>query len=406
MKTGGLVRSWGLQSVATQTFDRCLLDAPSDRSGHPYLFFRFCRRDTERKCLQHFEVAAMQDVVTNSSAPASLSPATLGWSAFFEDQLQPADAGLSCVRISTVHRARLTAETILDPVRLSLPSHVNTTDFAVGDWALVDPTSNMLVRRLERKTLLQRRTEGGRLPQLIAANVDTLFIVTSCNDDFNPARLERYLALANEAGTNPVIVLTKVDQVADATGYQQQAAALQRGLDVVMVNATAQEAILVLSPWTGTGQTVALVGSSGVGKSTLLNTLSAKPSDVAQPTGPIREADAKGRHTTTSRSLHAIEGGGWVIDTPGMRTLHVSGVAAGLDTLFAEIIELAPQCRFRDCTHTHEPGCAVQAAIAAGTLDPTRLDRWRKLHVENQQNTPTPTGPRGNKTMKASGKRR
>jgi len=271
---------------------------------------------------------------------------------------------------------------------------------------LVDVVSNMLVRRLDRKALLQRRTEGSRTPQLIAANVDTLFIVTSCNDDFNPARLERYLALANEAGTTPIIILTKVDQVTDPVPYRQQAVALQRGLDVVMLNATASEAALALTKWCGPGQTVALVGSSGVGKSTLLNTLSAKPFDKLQQTGSIREADAKGRHTTTSRSLHRIDGGGWVIDTPGMRTLHVGDVAAGLDLLFAEIVELAPLCRFRDCTHAHEPGCAVQQAVATGTLDPARLGRWRKLLEENHANTPVLSGPRGNKTHKPGSKRR
>lgn len=356
--------------------------------------------------MQHLDVAAMQVIVTDISDKASPSVPDLGWSAFFADQLAPEEAGLAPMRIATVHRSRLTAISELGTVRLVLPVHASTTDFAVGDWVLVEPGTNLLVRRLDRRSLLQRRTEGGRPPQLIAANVDTLFIVTSCNDDFNPARLERYLALANEAGTTPVVVLTKVDQTADATPYREQAAALQRELDVVMLNAKSQEAALSLAPWCGPRQTVALVGSSGVGKSTLLNTLASKPPEEEQLTGSIRETDAKGRHTTTSRSLHAIDGGGWVIDTPGMRTLHVSDVSAGLDVLFAEIVELAPECRFRDCTHVHEPGCAVQAAIAAGTLDPERLERWHKLLAENQTNTPVQTGPRGNKIQKVRGKRR
>lgn len=310
------------------------------------------------------------------------------------------------MRIATVHRARLTAQSLLGPVRLTLPAQANTADHAVGDWVLVDPADHMLVRRLDRKALLERRTEGGRGPQLIAANVDTLFIVTSCNDDFNPARLERYLTLANEAATTPVIVLTKADQVAEAAPFLDAAAALQRGLAAVAVNARAATAVQALAPWCGAGQTVALVGSSGVGKSSLLNTLAAKTGDEAQPTGSIREADAKGRHTTTGRSLHAIAGGGWVIDTPGMRTLHLGNTAAGLDMLFAEITELAPGCRFRDCSHAHEPGCAVQAAIAAGTLDAGRLDRWRKLSDENRDNTPVQTGPRGNRTTRPATRRR
>ena len=329
-----------------------------------------------------------------------------GWSAFFVDQLTPDDAAFVPMRIATVHRSRLTANHGTTSIRLNLPVHAKTTDFAVGDWVLADAQTHILHRRLAPQTLLERKVEGSHAPQLIAANVDTLFIVTSCNADFNPARLERYLALVNEAGIDPVIVLTKADTVADAADYIAQAQALQRGLIAVSLNAKSPDAAQTLAPWCKLGHTVALIGSSGVGKSTLLNTLVGPDKDAPQATGGIRETDAKGRHTTTSRSLHAIPGGAWVIDTPGMRSLHVSDLAAGIDNLFSEITELAPQCRFRDCTHAHEPGCAVQAAIKAGTLDANRLDRWRKLLDENRTNTPVQTGARGNKSVSTWAKRR
>ena len=334
--------------------------------------------------------------VSNLPTPLEL----LGWSDFFAAQVEPSEAGLVARRVASVHRARIDAIDVNGPIGLELPPNTNTADFAVGDWVLADPLTGMFVRRLDRKTVFQRRAEGGHGQQLAAANVDTLFIVTSCNADFNPGRLERYLIMANEAGTDPVIVLTKADTVDDAVMFEQQAKALQRDLPVIVLNARSADAVSLLKPWCGVGQTVALVGSSGVGKSTLVNTLAGHARDTMQKTGSIRERDAKGRHTTTARSLHAISGGGWVIDTPGIRTLYVSDITDGIDTLFAEITDLAPLCRFRDCTHAHEPGCAVQAAVTSGTLSADRLERWRSLLAENRDRTPVASGPRGNKIVR------
>ena len=312
-------------------------------------------------------------------------PAALGWSAHEADQLGPDDAALTPARISSVNRRNVNAIGPAGPLRLVADPGVSTASFAVGDWVLCDPVAAHLVRRLDRRSLLQRGAEhktGQR--QLIAANLDTLFVVTSCNADFNVARLERYLALAHDAGIAPAILLTKADQTADAAAYIAQAQALG-DLPVVAINAKGADVAETLAPWCGPGRTVALVGSSGVGKTTLANALTGRDDD----TQGIREDDARGRHTTTKRSLHALPTGGWLIDTPGMRGLAVADVTAGIDATFPEISALADACRFRDCTHGHEPGCAVQAAVAAGEIDAGRVRRYAKLRAEDAQATET-----------------
>jgi len=201
--------------------------------------------------------------------------------------------------------------------------------------------------------------------------------------DFNVSRLERYLALALDAQVTPVIVLTKED-LADAEKYLQEAKDMRSDLDVLAVNSLDPESIADLHQWCGEGQTVALIGSSGVGKSTLLNTLVGKSVAI---TGAIREGDSKGRHTTTSRSLHLIPNGGLVLDSPGMRELKLTDVAAGLGEVFDDIEALAEQCRFKDCEHEKEPGCAVTEAIEDGALPSRRLENYHKLLREEVHNT-------------------
>jgi len=311
----------------------------------------------------------------------------LGWSPFFMSQLDIDELEtLTPARIATVHRDRVVGFSEIGTLELTLDPGITTAAVAVGDWVLAAPEQYRLIRVLDRKTELSRGTEfhtGEK--QLIAANIDTLFITTSCNNDFNPARLERYLALAHDAMITPVILLTKADQCDDPDDYVDQARALGRGLEVIAFDAKSDDVIATLAPWCGKGQTVALTGSSGVGKTTIANALTGGNA----LTRDIREDDARGRHTTTGRSLHAMPSGGWLIDTPGMRGLGLAEVSFGIDATFPEISELAENCKFRDCAHDSEPGCKVQAAIAAGEIDPDRLKRFKKLKRENIQATET-----------------
>ncbi|MCB2094035.1 MAG: ribosome small subunit-dependent GTPase A [Rhodobacteraceae bacterium] len=305
----------------------------------------------------------------------------LGWSADFLRQLDMDELHLLApARISAVHRDRVSALAEDGPALLTLPPDLSSGDLAVGDWVLADPDTGRLVRLLDRRSRIFRRAAGeASREQLIVANVDTVFITTSCTAEFNEARLERYLALCHAGGIPPVLVLTKADQAGDPQPYLDRLRAIAPKVPAIALDARAPDAATRLRDWCGPGRTVAFLGMSGVGKSTLASALSGR--DLA--TGAVRADDLKGRHTTTARELHPLPGGGWLIDTPGMRELRLSDMAGGIDETFAEITELARDCRFADCRHGPEPGCAVQQAITAGRIDTARLERWRKLRAED-----------------------
>jgi len=312
----------------------------------------------------------------------------LGLDSFFQQQLMTDDLSVTTpVRVMNVHRSglQLAGDDFEGYVQLSGKDY--DLQPTVGDWLLADKNTHRLIRCLERKSLFKRRAPGtDHREQLIAANVDTLFIVSSCNQDFNEARLERYLAIAREAQVMAVLVLTKTDLVDDTLEFVNKARRLAPAVQVEAVNALLGKSLQCLDPWLGNGQTIALLGSSGVGKSTIVNTLAGVENITTQA---IREDDAKGRHTTTSRSMHHLPGGAWLLDTPGMRELQLTGVKTGLDDVFTEISALADDCRFSDCQHENEPGCMVQEAIRCGDIELSRLDRWRKLVREESFNNAT-----------------
>jgi ribosome biogenesis GTPase / thiamine phosphate phosphatase len=255
---------------------------------------------------------------------------------------------------------------------------------AVGDWVAIESGmagETVIHAVLPRRTALVRQAAGRRTEaQVVGANLDVVFVVASLNADLNVRRLERYVAAAWESGADPVVLLTKADLETedDVARAAADVARVTAGAPTIVVSAVDGRGLDDVAARIGRGRTVAFVGSSGVGKSTLLNRLAG--SEIAA-TQEIRDDDGRGRHTTTRRQLHLLPTGGMVLDTPGMRELALWD-ADGLDRSFGDLEDLASRCRFRDCSHGGEPECAVALALAEGRLDADRLDAWRKLERE------------------------
>lgn len=255
---------------------------------------------------------------------------------------------------------------------------------AVGDWVILreylDENKAIVHGILPRVSQFTRKAAGtGTHMQIVAANLDYVFILTSLNNEFNLRRIERYLTLAWESGANPVIVLTKADLCSDVQAKVSEVESIAFGVPIHAVSSINEEGLESIHPYLKKGITIGLLGSSGVGKSTLINRLLGK--DILR-TNEVREGDDRGKHTTTHRELVVMPEGGLIIDTPGMRELQVWEVDDGLNQLFEDIIDLSEQCKFNDCLHRKEPGCAVKQAIKNGELDQERLDNYNKMEKE------------------------
>ena len=312
----------------------------------------------------------------------------LGWRAFFSQQLTFEELSLlTPARIVARVGDHISALTEMEERSFKLAGKwlLRPPDEQpiIGDWVLFG-SDGLPNRLLDRSSLLERRAAGEREQrQLMAANVNTLFIVSALDRDFNLSRIERYLALAIEGGVTPVIVLTKADLNADHDKLRREAERLyDNGVAVTLDARDDTAALSALTPWIGPGESVAFMGSSGVGKSTLINSLL---NQEQQTTKQVSQVDKRGVHTTTHRAMFPLSGGGWLIDTPGMRELRLAESGKGLAEVFGDIENLAQKCKFGDCNHQGEPGCAVIAAIESGEQDERRLANYQKLLREQSK---------------------
>lgn len=311
----------------------------------------------------------------------------LGWSPFFQQQITETESHLLPARVSEQTRGfyRLASErpdvTATVAGRLAFEAEQSGAMPVVGDWVLSRAASDgqaVIERVLERRTKLSRMAPGVRTEeQVLASNVDVVFLVTSMTQEFNPRRIERYLTQIWESGARPVVVVNKADLAESQELYVSQLEDVAP--EVITTSAVIGSGIDRLRSQLGARETAVFVGSSGVGKSSLINRLLGEETQGVQA---IREHDARGRHTTTNRQLLVLAGGGMIIDTPGLRELQVLADQTSLTRTFADVSRYASECAFRDCKHESEPGCAVLAAIDDGSLDNVRLKSFRKLQRE------------------------
>jgi ribosome biogenesis GTPase / thiamine phosphate phosphatase len=334
-------------------------------------------------------VCRLSQSITNDLAMQSLE--ALGWSARLEEAFGPhRAAGLEPARVALEHthiyRVMFPGGEGLARVSGRLRhAALSRRDYpAVGDWVGIKPTAHAgrwsIHAVLPRTSQFGRKVAGNRTEeQVVAANVDTVFLVAGLDGDFNPRRLERYLILAWESGAQPVVLLNKADVTDDVDSFLRETASVAAGVPVHAMSTKTGLGLDALSQYLAPGRTLAFLGSSGVGKSSIINRL------VGQEllkTRDVRASDSRGRHTTTHRELVPLPGGALVIDTPGMREIQLWDVGEGLGEVFDDIQSLAAGCRFRDCGHRAEPGCAVRQAVEEGVLDAGRLGNYLKLQDE------------------------